>query len=528
LIEWTRDRLLTDCLYLELKFFYRYRIYFRMDRIALLFVLVRLAGAESHVTQGFSLMQKDIAAGKRALVRDDADHKKTVALVQNDADHKETDGFVLTWEVPAVLGARPSFNVARWINVTSLEARQMTGPLTLLLAFRICESAKALQPVLKKVRQKGQAHVHLIGVRDNIEPEMAWKRFLVGPLTDRDQVLVDAFGLPRTPLAGVAVSVLFNGEELSSTKKTGGGGLFNEARTSGVYHKTVTQVPDLVVALNPGFTHYLGNWWHTLRHLWHSQVPIVTTGYGHAFSGGGFALPALYNLKYDAEDATRLEEDHKTVSLLSQPQSGADPATLPDIQTFPVKKQQSASNTACAESRSFVGLPQHNATVCSDREGDALVAGQAGFEVLVTIKNPFVYCTPFTPFTAAPDCQGSEVLHVFDPKKADRHASEAMMIDRKLNTSADRMEKSEMEEVPDGLAMQIMRQSLTCYEDWTEHPACMERRLQHLEKKAKKKALPRKARLWVYDFMDRLAMSCAERDGDKYDQVALDQVTSFH
>merc|ERR1719428_2460200 len=319
---------------MELKFLSRYRFFFRMDRIALLFILVRLAGAESHVTQGCSLMQKDIAAGKKALVRDDADHKETVAwkkeLVQDDADHKETDGFVLTWEVPAVLGARPSFNVARWINVTSLEARQMTGPLTLLLAFRICESAKALQPVLKKVRQKGQAHIHLLGVRDHIEPKMAWKRFLVGPLTNRDQVLVDAFGLPRTPLAGVAVSVLFNGYELSSTNATGDGGLFNEARTSGLYHKTVTQVPDLVVALNPGFTHYLGNWWHTLRHLWHSQVPIVATGYGHTFSGGGFALPVLYNLKYEegqyAEDATLLEED----ADVSQPQSGAEPATLPD------------------------------------------------------------------------------------------------------------------------------------------------------------------------------------------------------
>eukprot|EP00746_Dinoflagellata_sp_MGD_P016033 gnl/MRDRNA2_/MRDRNA2_135964_c0_seq1.p1 gnl/MRDRNA2_/MRDRNA2_135964_c0~~gnl/MRDRNA2_/MRDRNA2_135964_c0_seq1.p1 ORF type:complete len:359 (+),score=48.96 gnl/MRDRNA2_/MRDRNA2_135964_c0_seq1:2-1078(+) len=358
---------------------------------------------------------------------------------------------------------------------------------------------------------------------------MAWKRFLVGPLTDRDQVLVDAFGLPRMPLAGVAVSLLFNGNELSSTNATGDGGLFNEARTSGLYHKTVTQVPDLVVALNPGFSHYLGNWWHTLRHLWHSQVPIVTTGYGHAFSGGGFALPALYNLKYDADDATPLEEDaddhDKTVSLLSQRQSGADPATLPDIQTFPVKQQQSASNTACAESRSFVGLPQHNATVCSDREGDALVAGQAGFEVLVTIKNPFVYCRPLSPYDSAPDCQGSEVLHVFDPRTADRHASKVLMIDRKLNANADRMEKSKMEKIPDGLAMQIMRQSLTCYEDWTEHRACMERRLQHL---SKKKKLPRKARVWVYDFMDGLAWSCAERDEDKYDQMALDQVTSFH
>lgn len=382
----------------------------------------------------------------------------------------------------------------------------MTGPLTLLLALRICEGAKALKPVLEEARRRGQARIHLLGVQDNIEPQMVWKRFLVGPLTDRDELLVDTFGLERTPLAGMNVSLLFNGNELFNSA-SGHQGMFTKAQTSGLYHKTVKEVPDLAIMLNPGFPHYLGNWWPTLRRLWHSQVPILATGYGHSWSKG-FALPALYNLGYDSEGANLPEEaagHHKTVS----PQSSDNPASVQQSKVLLADKELKATSVTCAESKGFARLPEQ-ATVCSDREGNALVAEQADFEVLFAVRNPFVFCRPSWGYNTSPNCQGSEVLSVLQPKAGGEHAPLALNFDGALNPAAayvhHKKTKDKDEEIPSALAIQIMRRSLTCYPYFKEHRACMEQRLQRLSNKT----LSRKARAWVDEFLQKMADACAD------------------
>merc|ERR1719456_2126062 len=106
---------------------------------------------------------------------DDADKEDEggwVATEEQQEGSNEADAYVLTWEVPAALRAPPGISVLeaqqhwkRWINVTASEARQMTGPLSLLLALRICEGAKALKPVLEKAFKKGQVRIHLLGVQ---------------------------------------------------------------------------------------------------------------------------------------------------------------------------------------------------------------------------------------------------------------------------------------------------------------------------------------------------------------------------
>merc|ERR1719326_1140317 len=172
-----------------------------------------------------------------------------------------------------------------------------------------------------------------------------------------------------------------------------------------------------------------------------------------------------------------------------------------DAQT--VKSQELApTNITCAESKSFVGLPESNATLCSDREGNALVADQAGFAVLTAVRNPFVFCnSPSTVFTTT-NCQGSEVLSVFQPRAGGEDALLAL---------------SPKEEVmpPIPLAFQIMHRQLTCEPWYNQHRVCIERRLKRRERRLQRrsrKKLPQNARIWVQDFLSKLATACEDEE----------------
>lgn len=463
----------------------------------------------ANTAHGVSLMQK--MTERKAVARDDAgDGDDGGGIEAEEADAY----YVLTWEVPAALRAESGVSVLeaqhrleahqRWINVTALEARQMTGPLTLLLALRMCEGAKALKSGLEEARKRGQARIHLLGVQDEIEPQMAWKRFLVGPLTDRDQLLVDTFGLERTPLAGVKVSLLFNGNELFSHTPRHKG-MFSEAQSSGLYHKKVKEIPDLAIMLNPGFPHYLGNWWPTLRRLWHAQVPIVATGYGHSF-GNGFALPAVYNLGYGAEGANVLPGVAAGHLKTASPPSSTKPASSQQSPVLFADEKLKTSNFTCVDSKDFMRLPE-KATDCSDRDGNALVVKEAGFEELFAVRNPFVFCSPFSMYETSANCQGSEVLSVLQPKASGKHTLLALEFNGSLNAGADHQEdKGKEENIPGTLAKQIMHRSLTCTPYFNEHRVCMERRLQRLSHKK----LSRKARAWVDEFLQKIADECED------------------
>merc|ERR1719446_1552524 len=125
---------------------------------------------------------------------------------------------------------------------------------------------------------------------------MPWKEFLCGPLSERNRELVDAFGLPHTPLAGVRLSFLFNGDLVSKhPHRQHHGVMFTAVQSSGLYHHTLHEVPDLVMAINPGFAHYAQNWWPTLRRLHDLKVPILATGFGQSFMPVS-ALPTVHKV----------------------------------------------------------------------------------------------------------------------------------------------------------------------------------------------------------------------------------------
>lgn len=546
-----------------------------MDHFVFLFILVRAAGViAADGMHGVSLMQTARLTGRRRASNKQRNKKPTAWNDNNDDEgwiaterqeeesEEQEEGneesneyvppFLLTWEVPAALRASRGVSVLeshqrskRWINVTAREARHMSGPLTVLLALQTCDGASALKPIVEKVRQRGQARIHLIGVQGNLEPRMAWKRLLVGPLTDRDRFIVDTFGLPRTPLAGVKVSFLFNGEYLSDDLSMAPKNhrMFAETFTSGVYHKKVKEVPDLAVTINPGFPFYLGNWWPTLRRLWHSQVPIVATGYGHSYRNG-FAIPALYNLGYDAEENGM---ENQTLSM-AQPHSDVDTGSLEEVQLEQkyqalqvelheteaeleqLQRKRAAelieTDVKCADSKGFVGLPKKSATLCGDREGNALVMDWAGFAELVAVRNPFVFCNSPAEASITTNCQGSEVLSVFQPqKRMDRIRHQLSALNEVQNLKADgkrrkgekrkrRDEEEEGDVPPSDLAHQIMRQSLTCDPTWKQHRVCIEKRL----KSRRNTVLPRKDRAFVHDFLYKLDDACADELADEENQ----------
>lgn len=375
--------------------------------------------------------------------------------LRGDLLQAEEKKYVLTWEVPPA-SVTAAGQQRRLINVTNAEARHATGPLTLLLALRLSAENGALKSFMSKARRTGRARIHLLGVKRALEARMLWERFLVGPLSARDRHLVDTFELPRTPLAGLRVSLLFNGDALSSdVPRHHRGAKFTEAQTPGLYHLSVKEVPDLVMAINPGFAHYVQNWWPTLRRLERLRVPILATGFGQSFSPGS-ALRALFRAGGPRE---RLRM--KAVELYT-----------------PAGTLEGGSPT-----------PGEGAlgTVCSDREGNALVASEAGYAVRAVTRNPFVFCEAST--TGHLNCQGSEVLSVLQPRWP-------------------RPRKHIPERAPSALVRKILRESLPCYPLYKRHRRCMEQRL-------RRGALPRKAGKYIDDFLDKMAEDCPEEEEEE-------------
>lgn len=276
---------------------------------------------------------------------------------------------------------------------------------------------------------------------------MLWKRFLTGPLSERDRELVDIFGLPHTPLAGVRLSFLFNGNLLSKqTHHQHQGQEFTSVETPGLYHRTVEEVPDLVIAINPGFAHYAQNWWPTLRRLHSLQVPILATGFSQSFVPGN-AVHALYKLHGP-----------------------------------PGKRQEKAMKLFHAKAPKG-----QKKNICSDRDGNALVTRKAGYVVAKSARNPFIFCHAPNPDGGFPwsfTCDGSAVFSLFQS----RQLQPAELIPMKL---------------PPSLKMQILRASLPCYPVWVRHRHCMERHLARMPH--------HRLTGLSDSFLDRLAIDCGHK-----------------
>lgn len=398
-----------------------------------------LQGDARQLVSGNSLLQ----VGKRLDRRSSPTSK--------DMKQKPKAEYVLTWEVPQMLH-NPVVKWQQRINVTNSEARKVTGPLTLLLALRLSGEEDTLKAFLDRAHQKRHARIHIIGASSDLEPLMLWKTFLCGPLSKRNRDLVDTFGLPHTPLAGVRLSFLFNGDLVSKNPhRQHKDAMFTAVQSSGFYHHMIHEMPDLVMAINPGFAHYAQSWWPTLRRLQSLKVPILATGFGQSFEPVT-ALAAVY----------KVHGTSKKIRLTS-------------MKFFDAKAAENSSSN----------------NICSDRDGNALLASKAGYAVVRSARNPFIFChwtNPNGGFPWSLACDGSTVFSLLQPRKLQSDE----IIPKK---------------VPSSLVNQILRKSLPCYPEWQRHRHCMEQ------------LLSRKSRHHVVglidSYLDKVATRC-HRKRSKY------------
>jgi hypothetical protein len=318
--------------------------------------------------------------------------------------------FLLTWDAASS---------EKHVNVTASDAVRANGPLTLLYVLSMCKGNGAMASFLDAVAQRKKVHLHVIGVNPSLEPAMDWDHFLVGPLTQQEHRLVDAFNLPITPFAGMNISLLFSADDRvhKGQKYAVRGHAFprgySESYHTGLYHLSVNQAPDLVLAINPGFALYPGTWWPTLKKLQLLRIPIVATGYSGAFGlGGASSIRAVY--EHDsrmrpqiAAGKLQLPSSHcGSLRGCLQRFASEGAVKVHRLEGAPVNRGDSNS-MQCGEA----GPTLEANTVCSDLNGNTFLAERAGYRAVLAIQQPFAYCDS----PGLEQCQSSAVVSVFEP-----------------------------------------------------------------------------------------------------------------
>jgi len=328
------------------------------------------------------------------------------------------------------------------LNVTNTEAMKWAGPLTFLQALQSC-SQGSLASAISHARQRGKLTLHLIGVGGALEPMMDWDHFLVGPLSQREELVVKTFGLQPTPFAGMQVSLTFN--EFEDSKHVARKSMFppgySEGFVFGKYHEVVKDVPDIVLAINPGFAHYPTSWWPTLHHLATKQVPVVASGYGETMQSVIEYFPSVAGL-LESSDHVRLPEGRVNhtypFAILRGPGGGA--LSIPsktDVWDYvntagqlAYRRHVFAAPTG-HENGIFVNLCNRPATslvaqdsediseaglddggICSDLNGTIFLGRQAGYKVQYSARSAFQYCDHI-PFDA--ECDANGVIALLEP-----------------------------------------------------------------------------------------------------------------
>lgn len=201
-------------------------------------------------------------------------------------------------------------------------AKQLSGPLTLLQILNRCSQNVHLQYVLGKAREKGMLQVHIIGANDTLEPAMAWAGVLGGwnlkstkskqrapetvvgmaKLAAEASLLKTQWELPPA-FADLNLHLVFNGFERRESRF--GKGIFDSShchRTTWLAGATAGRddrvrieclvgkygseavvglgksIPDLAVALSPGFGLEPENWKDSINYLLDHEVPTLVTG----------------------------------------------------------------------------------------------------------------------------------------------------------------------------------------------------------------------------------------------------------
>jgi len=182
----------------------------------------------------------------------------------------------------------------------------------------------------------------------------------------------------------------------------------------GLYHMIVDEVPDMAVALNPGFAHYAVQWWPTLSRLRSQGTPLIATGYGAyletfyeydrrivpIFDGSSLQLPTgqfrstVSDVPYWYAPGgvywTNKQAVHEVDSYVDAK------SRVIKVHNFPAEPESPALPlpAACGVGNGSQGSSQmaEVETVCSDLNGTAFLAGRVGFGVRFATKSPFKYC----------------------------------------------------------------------------------------------------------------------------------------
>lgn len=354
----------------------------------------------------------------------------------------EKHAFILTWGAGSS-GATP-------LNVSEAAAVKAAGPLTLLRVLQLhgSDPKSAFAKVIKEARRVGRVRLHILGVSKRLEPVMAWDKFLMGPLGDEEKHLVKAFDLPKTPFAGMEVSIIFNGmkdqrdkefskEELRRLRGTFAPGYHEEFR-GGEYHEVVNEIPDFAMAMNAGLAHYPTTWYPTISLLRRQQVPVIVTGYGGhlghiyeydqrlvpKFNGDSLQLPNLP--RSDKWTVTKVQEHFPGFELAGGSDARIKMKEFKDDDGHYIESRHllSLDNDANAGISALLvggggGLEsKHNQAACSDAQGTLYMAGRTDFDVKLAAKNPFTFCDPNHDM----HCNANGVVVLLEPGK--RAASE--------------------------------------------------------------------------------------------------------
>lgn len=325
--------------------------------------------------------------------------------------------FLLTWAVPRrgksnrLLALLRGSRVVANLNVTASQAARANGPLTLLYALSLCGEQGSLAAIMKRAQETKHVRLHVLGVNPWLEPAMQWKEFLVGPLSAESRRLVSVFKLPETPFKGVQVSMLFNGFDAKDGNTDRWAHLqrgplypdagYSQKTVPGPYHSAVSEVPDLALAINPGFAHYPGTWWPTLKKLQLHKVPIIATGYSNSFFEGSSNVRVVY------------EHDRAVF-----PELKGDDLYLPPHSSVRVHniREDSASWSNKPEGQCMKAISTTKSdTLCNDLDGNAFVTRSAGYGVRLLTRQPFSYCDS----PESQQCQSSAVVSVFEPAEGD-------------------------------------------------------------------------------------------------------------
>lgn len=294
--------------------------------------------------------------------------------------------YVYAWEVPeTVCGSGSADTTPLTVNVSHQEALQAAGPLTLLFVLHHCASNLVLARAMEHARATRTLKLHIVGVDTKLEPSMAWKSFLIGPLSSQQALLVSAFELQAAPFADMNVSVTFNGfghftkHDARESLSEG----YSEFFHPGLYHNVVQERPDIVIAINPGFHSEPRTWWPSLCQLHSAAVPIIVTAY--------------------ETDAMTVYKQSMTGELLLHTPARSREAGTCSVHVAGDGQDAPVCMTQLSEADY---LP-----VCGDTKGTLNIARVAGFKTPLAAQNPFMYCDD----PEKSDCDSNGQVFLYEP-----------------------------------------------------------------------------------------------------------------